>query len=569
MTLASLVVKLSANAAEFHREMENVARRVERTGRMIARAGHEISLAISLPLLAAGFAAFHALLQESARHFGPLSSAFNQLKADVHGAWLALGQELQPVFLQIINLLQVGIAHLRSWIAAFDRLPQGVKNAVIYTLAFLAALGPTVLIIGKVIGAIGGLIKILPLLASEAALAAGAVGLIAGAGIYTATHWDQVKELLLEDLGAIVQGFFLAAKATVLAIDVMTLGITELIGVSSKLRGKLDELEDKTLGKLGGLIFQANEKLKNLTKGFQNFRAPLQSVTDIVATYTEAMRQAAIRQQLFGAEFNWLGARASALEAEFNALIAAGPKAVAQWEQMHGPLADLALRIQETKDQANLYERALNLLGPTLQDHARLLAVAAARHINLKTITEQELLVLAAYPQMLATIGQAISGALIHTLEALGQRLGAIFAGMAHGFRGFGNTIIGIVGVMLETIGQALVAFGVAGIAIKSFISNPFAALAAGVALIALGSALANTAQNAVNTGGGGGGSAAVASVDTGAGSGGGDSVIILELHGDAVITTLFQDPRNQDALAGAMEDLSGRKVRVEPRSVG
>jgi hypothetical protein len=88
------------------------------------------------------------------------------------------------------------------------------------------------------------------------------------------------------------------------------------------------------------------------------------------------------------------------------------------------------------------------------------------------------------------------------------------------------------------------------------------------VALVALGSALSATAQKSVNAsvGAGGGGGASV-SAEAGASSQG-SGVLILELHGDAVIATLFQDPRNADALAEALSDLSGREVRIEPRSV-
>src|ERR1043165_1328830 len=100
MTIATISVQLTANAASFHAEMEKAASRIERTGRMITRIGREISTAISLPIIAAGFAAFHTMLAESARSFGPLTQAFEQLKGQVHALFLAAGRELQPVFLQ-------------------------------------------------------------------------------------------------------------------------------------------------------------------------------------------------------------------------------------------------------------------------------------------------------------------------------------------------------------------------------------------------------------------------------------------------------------------------------------
>ena len=42
----------------------------------------------------------------------------------------------------------------------------------------------------------------------------------------------------------------------------------------------------------------------------------------------------------------------------------------------------------------------------------------------------------------------------------------------------------------------------------------------------------------------------------------GGDT-IVLELQGDSVIRTIFEDHQNLDALADALRHLAGRQVRV------
>ncbi len=570
MVIARLVVSLEARIAKFHADMEGVARRVERTGRMIARAGREISVAFSLPLLAAAFGAFHTLLADSARSFGPLFEAVDGLKAAVHGLFLALGHELQPVFLQVIDLLRSGIATLRGWIAAFHELPAGVRQAVIYTLAFLAALGPTVLVIGKVIAAVGGLMKILPLLVSEAGLATLAVAGLAGAGIYVATHWDQVKEILLEDLGAIVQGFFLAAKGTVIALDIMTLGITELTGVSDFLRGKLDALSDKTLGKIGGLIFEANEKLKRLTKGMGDLGTGSMTVEQIMKQLNDALAINKERMEILGPRYNFAAANAQALETAVNALTAAHVPLNTVLDRQGTTLADLAAQLLATKEAADQYARVVATFGATSEQ-----AAAAFKHwqdlleggASFEGATRQ----MEAAAELAARITAALKDAAVNSLKSLGEAIGGILSGTAHGFAGLGKAIEGVLGTMLKTVGEALLAFGTAGIAILKFALNPYLALAVGTALIALGSALSAAATAGVaNAAAGGGGAnvSASAGVDTGGGGGGGESVLILELHGDAVISAIFADPRNQDALAGALEDLSGRKVRVEPRSV-
>lgn len=70
---------------------------------------------------------------------------------------------------------------------------------------------------------------------------------------------------------------------------------------------------------------------------------------------------------------------------------------------------------------------------------------------------------------MMSTIG--------NTLAEGGNVLGAI-----------GKSILASLGGFMKSIGEQMIALGTAGIAVKSFISNPFLAVAAGAALVALGS---------------------------------------------------------------------------------
>src|SRR5690242_5118008 len=121
-TLASLVVKLSLQSASFQRDLETVSRKIERAGKQIRRAGREMTEAISLPLLLAGMAAFKVALDDSHRSFGPLFEAFEGLKAAVHDLFLALGRELTPVFLAIIQQFRVLIQYLADGLKWFDSL---------------------------------------------------------------------------------------------------------------------------------------------------------------------------------------------------------------------------------------------------------------------------------------------------------------------------------------------------------------------------------------------------------------------------------------------------------------
>lgn len=81
----------------------------------------------------------------------------------------------------------------------------------------------------------------------------------------------------------------------------------------------------------------------------------------------------------------------------------------------------------------------------------------------------------------------------------------------------FGASILASIGSFLVQMGKMLIAYAISMQAFKNAFSNPFVALAAGVALVAIGGMISSTAQKGMSSSSGGGGSA-------GQGSGGGNA---------------------------------------------
>lgn len=171
--------------------------------------------------------------------------------------------------------------------------------------------------------------------------------------------------------------------------------------------------------------------------------------------------------------------------------------------------------------------------------------------------------------ELFANTMKGIQAGLTDVFTQLGTSIGNVIQGIAHGFHDFRAQMELILGNMLVTLGQTLIAYGVAGVAISSFITNPFAAIAAGVALVALGTALAGAAQRTLDIsaaqmpgnrpagpapgGGGALGSPAAGEVQ-------GTATIVVQ--GDPYLD--MTDPRKRDALARAFRDLQGyRNVEV------
>lgn len=515
MTVASLVVNLTANAAEFHRQFQKAAERADRFGRQLAKAGREISQAISLPLIAAGLGAFKIALDESHRSFGPLFTAFEQLKAHFREAGLSIGQQLTPLFLQLIAVAQQVVVWIQSLIRAFSELPPRVQHAITTTLLFLAALGPTVLVVGKLIQALAAIPKILSLLTSPLGLTVLAIVALAAAGLYVVTHWEQVKIRMVLLWTAIKEVVFDAVSAMLGALAFITTNVPGLGKALAELKDRFDAWADQSIAKTVARLAELEKQLGNSKKGVADFTLMTNDAKKVTDDFKRSIQELNDLAIAMGPTFNFAAGHSANLKAMLDGLIKTGSLSVQQ-------LQALGQQILETARNGDFFAKTMQTIQTTVGD----------------------------------------------AFIALGERFGDLFSGLTHGFSGFQKTLAGILGSMLTTLGQAMIAFGTAGLAIKTFLHNPLAAIAAGVALVALGKALSNVAQSVVDnppTGAGGGGGGSSVSSPSGGGTGPGEGTIILELHGDEVVGALFRDPRNQDALAEALFDMSGRNVIIRP----
>jgi len=95
--------------------------------------------------------------------------------------------------------------------------------------------------------------------------------------------------------------------------------------------------------------------------------------------------------------------------------------------------------------------------------------------------------------------------------EFTGEFIGAVISGDA-GLEDFFSGILGVVGDFVKQFGEALIAYGIAQIAFKKAFANPAGAIAAGVALVAIGSVISSL--SAAGPGGSSSGGS-VTSIDT------------------------------------------------------
>ncbi len=115
----------------------------------------------------------------------------------------------------------------------------------------------------------------------------------------------------------------------------------------------------------------------------------------------------------------------------------------------------------------------------------------------------------AAFIDMSASVQNAMAGMAV----GFGESIGNMISGVG-GIEELAASVVSVMGAMATQLGQTMIQFGVVGLALKAFTKNPVGAIAAGVALVALGKLLSNKASSIVGGGAGRGGS-----------SGGGSSV--------------------------------------------
>ena len=115
----------------------------------------------------------------------------------------------------------------------------------------------------------------------------------------------------------------------------------------------------------------------------------------------------------------------------------------------------------------------------------------------------------------------------------------------------FFKSMLGMFGEFIVQMGKMVIAYGISMSAVKKAFTNPIAAVAAGIALVAIGSAISSLAAK----GPGGGSSGSTAGMAGGAygpqseynayGSYGGQQVLVAEVSGDALRIVLDRNRRN------------------------
>jgi len=161
-------------------------------------------------------------------------------------------------------------------------------------------------------------------------------------------------------------------------------------------------------------------------------------------------------------------------------------------------------------------------------------------------------------------LGSIVTNGTVNALAGIGDAIGGALASGGNVIDAVGKSILGSMGSMLQELGKATIAYGVGLIAIKAAIKNPATAIAAGVAMVALGSmigkAVAKSSSVVGGDGGGGGGGSTgrdytspASSVSTGGGSGFTNGSVVFEISGTSLIGVLSNTLDKNSRLGGTL----------------
>jgi hypothetical protein len=103
-----------------------------------------------------------------------------------------------------------------------------------------------------------------------------------------------------------------------------------------------------------------------------------------------------------------------------------------------------------------------------------------------------------------------ISSAAVEGIAGLAAGLGQALASGANIMQSLGTVLLGTIGSIMTQLGKAAIGIGIGMEAIKKAFTNPFTAIAAGIALIALGSYISTKVSKMTSGGGGGSGGGAL-----------------------------------------------------------
>jgi hypothetical protein len=450
------------------------------------------------------------------------------------------GSIILPVFTQVVH-------YVNELIAGFGKLSEGAKTTIVVVAAIAAAIGPLILALGTVM-------TLLPAIMAGFAALTGPIGLtVLAVGALVAvivTKWKPIKQILVDTANYFID---LYNSSTVFRIAVEDIILifknlwTEVKFIFNSMMALGQYVARNifnyfsTLGKLikAVLTFDLSGVKKALVDGFSSgvgsaktlFKdIKKESITagkEVGSNISTAINNAFSKGKISKIKISKESVDSKGVEQSVeDGVVAGAGKGAGKIGKVltEGTIAfyeDQISLLKKQQQEVAKTEAQYYLLGNAIaeiQSKINKIAVSTLEPINLQAVgkttdstkigpdfekmkvemkAKADGLIAVAESTKVAmldisqSISEAVSDLAVNAAVGIGEAIGALASGTAS-MGDVMRSMLSMVGSFMESLGKSLIQAGIAGIAFKKLLANPYAAIAAGIALVALGAVVEN-----------------------------------------------------------------------------
>jgi hypothetical protein len=391
------------------------------------------------------------------------------------------GQVLLPAFTQIVK-------KVNEFLKSLMGLDDQTKKTIAIIAGIAAAIGPVLIIIGKIATGFGVVAKVLPIVATgfkllTTAMLANPILAVAAAvttlGVAVSKYSKKQKDARREEM--------VGGKSVIQLQQAIADEEQKLLDISnSKIRNKNQEYR-KVKRRIA--IFQ--EQIEVLKEE----KAATDDATTSTDEYTKALENLGTT-----AETTTTSRRKQVTS--LGGIKGGGLAEVTKTETVRDDALSDQMGVELTKDVIKKYDPVAQLNASIADSNTEL---AAKLDVTKQTLSAKATEMQVLSQQFSAAAGEIVTGGMQDMAVGIGEALGEAVTSGGNLASALGSVVLGALGDIAIQLGKTAIGIGIAMESIKMSFSNPFTAIAAGVALIALGSVIKNFVPSIVQGGGGGG----------------------------------------------------------------
>jgi hypothetical protein len=405
--------------------------------------------------------------------------------------------ELGQVFLPLMTKVVTVITSVINW---FSGLDDGVKRTIVIVAAIVAAIGPLLVVFGTVLTLIPTMVAGLATLKVAFLAVTGPIGLTIGiialltAGIIASK--SKLTEFSEELQKIKKEGFDGNFEETKKEIDFLVKkfreinpALTQAEAVKKAVTSVRSSYEGLSSTALKNKKMTAGQ-LSEILKRIDAYGVSL----DSVIVKNEELGETALETYSKIAELrneNVFEKWAEEADA-FNASISESQRLISGIQSGSAGILDKQI-LDEKKSKVQMVDVDLGMSGPPVIEVPEIDDSSKTAFLDsVKGFNDQA--------------SQILSGGVMSAFAGLGEALGSSLASGAPVLQALGSTLLSAIGSIATELGKAAIGIGVGMIAVKLAFKNPATAIAAGVALVAIGAFISSKVSKMTQGGGGGGG---------------------------------------------------------------